>query len=95
MIITYEDLKELNSLDSLKAEQIQSTADRGNFQVMRKKSQEIYGSVGPILFRKGAVGDWKNLFTEAQSQEMDAKFKECLWGTKLKANLKYDVYCKA
>ncbi|CAM5102262.1 unnamed protein product [Eretmochelys imbricata] len=95
MIITYEDLKELNSLDSLKAEQIQSTADRGNFQVTRKKSQEIYGSVGPILFRKGAVGDWKNLFTEAQSQEMDAKFKECLGGTKLKANLKYDVYCKA
>ncbi|XP_030410137.1 sulfotransferase 6B1 [Gopherus evgoodei] len=105
MIITYEDLKE-NLASGVKqiaeffgfsptAEQIQFIADRGSFQAMREKSQEIYGSVGPILFRKGAVGDWKNLFTEAQSQEMDAKFKECLGGTKLEANLKYDVHCKA
>uniref|UniRef100_A0A8C8R5J9 Sulfotransferase n=1 Tax=Pelusios castaneus TaxID=367368 RepID=A0A8C8R5J9_9SAUR len=105
MIITYEDLKE-NLASGVKqiaeffgfsptAEQIQSIAERGSFQAMRERSQEIYGSVGATLFRKGAVGDWKNLFTEAQSQEMDAKFKECLGGTKLEAHLKYDVYCKA
>ncbi|KAM6355880.1 LOW QUALITY PROTEIN: sulfotransferase 6B1 [Podargus strigoides] len=41
------------------------------------------------------VGDWKNLFTEAQNQEMDAKFKVCLEGTKLGVKLKYGVYCKA
>jgi len=46
-------------------------------------------------FSLGVVGDWKNLFTEAQNQEMDAKFKACLEGTKLGAKLKYDVYCKA
>nr|XP_006135300.1 sulfotransferase 6B1-like isoform X1 [Pelodiscus sinensis] len=105
MLITYEDLKE-NLTSGLKqiaeffgfsptAEQIQSIADRGNFQAMREKSQEIYGPIGPVLFRKGVVGDWKNLFSDAQSKEMDAKFKECLGGTKLEAKMKYDVYCKA
>ncbi|NXE11627.1 ST6B1 Sulfotransferase, partial [Lophotis ruficrista] len=104
MIIIYEDLKE-NLTDSVKqiaeffgfspmAEQIQSIADRAAFQAMRDKSQETHGAVGSNLFRKGVVGDWKNLFTEAQNQEMDAKFKVCLEGTKLGAKLKYDVYCK-
>ncbi|OXB54204.1 hypothetical protein ASZ78_007994 [Callipepla squamata] len=77
-----------------KAEQIQSVADRATFQAVKNKAQETYGAVGTVLFRKGIVGDWKNLFTEAQNQEMDAKFKACLEGTKLGAKLKYDVYCK-
>ncbi|KAG8123472.1 hypothetical protein E2320_019064 [Naja naja] len=42
----------------------------------------------------GEVGDWRTLFTEAQSKEMDAKFEACLAGTKLGAKLKYDKYCK-
>ncbi|NXC51165.1 ST6B1 Sulfotransferase, partial [Penelope pileata] len=105
MIITYEDLKE-NLTSGVKqiaeffgfspsAEQIQSVADRATFQALKDKAQETHGAVGTLLFRKGVVGDWKNLFTEAQNQEMDAKFKVCLEGTKLGAKLKYDVYCKA
>ncbi|XP_009932692.1 sulfotransferase 6B1 isoform X1 [Opisthocomus hoazin] len=105
MIIMCEDLKE-NLTASVKqlaeffgfspsAEQIQSIAARATFQAVKDKAQESHGVVGSILFRKGVVGDWKNLFTEAQNQEMDAKFKVCLEGTKLGAKLKYDVYCKA
>ncbi|XP_019383251.1 PREDICTED: sulfotransferase 6B1 [Gavialis gangeticus] len=104
-ILIYEDMKE-NLASAVKqiadffgfspkAEQIQSIADRASYQAMRDKSQETHGSVGPILFRKGTIGDWKNLFTEAQNQQMDAKFKESLDGTKLGAMLKYDVHCKA
>uniref|UniRef100_A0A8C9FK29 Sulfotransferase n=1 Tax=Pavo cristatus TaxID=9049 RepID=A0A8C9FK29_PAVCR len=105
MIVIYEDLKE-NLTSGVKqiaeffgfsptAEQIQSIADRATFQAVKNKAQETHGAVGTVLFRKGVVGDWKNLFTEAQNQEMDAKFKVCLEGTKLGAMLKYDVYCKA
>lgn len=43
----------------------------------------------------GEVGDWKNLFTETQNQEMDEKFKERLAGTSLGAKLKYESYCQA
>ncbi|NWX88814.1 ST6B1 Sulfotransferase, partial [Nothoprocta ornata] len=104
MIVLYEDLKE-NLTSNVKqiaeflgfsstAEQIQSIADRATFQAVKDKAQETHGPVGSLLFRKGVVGDWRNLFTEAQNQEMDAKFKVCLGGTKLGAMLKYDVYCK-
>ncbi|NXJ12153.1 ST6B1 Sulfotransferase, partial [Odontophorus gujanensis] len=104
MIVIYEDLKENLTSGvkqiaeffgfSLTAEQIQSVADRATFQAVKDKAQETHGAVGTVIFRKGIVGDWKNLFTEAQNQEMDAKFKACLEGTKLGAKLKYDVYCK-
>ncbi|NWJ00536.1 ST6B1 Sulfotransferase, partial [Crypturellus undulatus] len=104
MVVLYEDLKQ-NLTSSVKqiaeffgfsstAEQIQSIADRATFQAVKDKAQETHGPVGSVLFRKGVVGDWKNLFTEAQNQEMDAKFQVCLGGTKLGAMLKYDVYCK-
>ncbi|CAM4648383.1 sulfotransferase 6B1-like [Lepidochelys kempii] len=104
MIITYEEMKEnlpqgVKQIAeflgfSLPEEKIQSIAENAAFESMSNKSQETHGKFGPILFRKGTVGDWKNLFTEAQSQEMDAKFEECLAGTKLGARLKYDKYCK-
>lgn len=42
----------------------------------------------------GEVGDWKNHFSPAQSQEMDTAFEKHLAGTKLGAKLKYDLYCK-
>ncbi|XP_009487255.2 sulfotransferase 6B1 [Pelecanus crispus] len=85
MIIICEDLKE-NLTASIKqiaeffgfsptAEQIQSIADRATFQAVKDKAQETHGAVGSILFCKGVVGDWKNLFTEAQNQEMDANSK--------------------
>uniref|UniRef100_A0A8D0C1H6 Sulfotransferase n=1 Tax=Salvator merianae TaxID=96440 RepID=A0A8D0C1H6_SALMN len=104
LIMTYEELKE-DLVAGVKqiaaffgftatAEQIQSIAGRAAFQAVRDRSQETHGAAGPLLFRKGIIGDWKNLFDETQNQEMDAKFKECLAGTKLGAKLKYDVYCK-
>nr|XP_028580081.1 sulfotransferase 6B1-like isoform X2 [Podarcis muralis] len=104
MIITFEELKE-NLHEGVKRiaefyelplsdEMIKSVAESSTFQAMSSKSEETHGRFAPILFRKGAVGDWKTLFTEAQSREMDAKFEECLAGTKLGAKLKYDQYCK-
>ncbi|XP_042296732.1 sulfotransferase 6B1 isoform X2 [Sceloporus undulatus] len=105
LILTYEELKE-DLVAGVKqiaeffgfmvtAEQIQVIADRASFEAVQERSQETHGAVGPLLFRKGVVGDWKNLFDETQNQEMDAKFKECLAGTKLGTKLKYEVYCKA
>uniref|UniRef100_A0A8B9N486 Sulfotransferase n=1 Tax=Accipiter nisus TaxID=211598 RepID=A0A8B9N486_9AVES len=107
MIIIYEDLKE-NLTASVKqiaeffgffptAEQIQSIADSATFQAVDNKAEETHGAVGSILFHKGKFVYilLKNLFIEAQNQEMDAKFKVCLDGVKLGIKLKYDVYCKA
>ncbi|XP_064428188.1 interferon-induced, double-stranded RNA-activated protein kinase isoform X3 [Mirounga angustirostris] len=73
---------------SLTGEQIQTISAQSTFHAMQAKSQETHGAVGRFLFRKGEVGDWKNLFSETQNQEMDAKFKECLEGTSLGAKLK-------
>ncbi|XP_074844648.1 sulfotransferase 6B1-like [Carettochelys insculpta] len=103
-IITYEEMKEnlpggVKQIAeffgfSLPEETIESIAENATFESMNSKSEETHGKFGSIFFRKGTVGDWKNLFTEGQSQEMDAKFEECLAGTKLGAKLKYDKYCK-
>ncbi|XP_058020427.1 sulfotransferase 6B1-like [Ahaetulla prasina] len=104
MIITYEELKE-NLLEGVKRiadfyelplsdEIIKSVADKVTFQAMSRKSPEVLGHFASVIFRKGEVGDWRTLFTEAQSKEMDAKFEACLAGTKLGAKLKYDKYCK-
>ncbi|OCT79938.1 hypothetical protein XELAEV_18026753mg [Xenopus laevis] len=104
MIVTFEEMKEdleaaikkmsLFSGFSLSEEQIQSIADKGTFKSMKEKSEKTHGAFGKVLFRKGEVGDWKNIFTEAQNQEMDAKFEQCLAGTKLGEMLQYNVYCK-
>ncbi|KAM9601198.1 sulfotransferase 6B1 [Trichechus inunguis] len=80
---------------SLTVEQIETISAQSTFQAMQARSQETHGAVGPFLFCKGEVGDWKNLFRETQSQEMDEKFKGCLTGTSLGAKLKYDSYCQA
>lgn len=43
----------------------------------------------------GIVGDWKNVFSESQNEEMDKIFeKHAAKKTKLGAMLKYDEYCK-
>lgn len=42
----------------------------------------------------GEVGDWRNHFSQVQSEQMDVAFKTHLEGTKLGARLKYDMYCK-
>ncbi|XP_020658483.3 sulfotransferase 6B1 [Pogona vitticeps] len=103
-IMTFEELKE-NLHEGVKQiadfydfplpeEKIQSIAEKATFQTMKSEAPQKIGAFAPVVFRKGVVGDWKTLFTEAQSQEMDAKFEECLAGTKLGTKLKYDKYCK-
>ncbi|KAM4693516.1 sulfotransferase 6B1-like [Discoglossus pictus] len=79
---------------SLTKEQVQQIAEKGTFKSMKEKSKQTHGEFGQVLFRKGDVGDWKNYFSEAQSQEIDAKFEKCLAGTKFGNLLNYNVYCK-
>lgn len=105
MIITYEALKENLAGGVQKiAEffclpvtegQIRLIAERATFDEMKARSQETHAGFGHILFRKGDVGDWKNYFSEAQNREMDAKFEECLAGTKLGKMMNYDIHCKS
>ncbi|KAM4693521.1 sulfotransferase 6B1-like [Discoglossus pictus] len=79
---------------SLTEEQVQQISDKGTFKSMKEKAKERYGELGQPIFRKGEVGDWKNYFSEAQSQEVDAKFKEYLAGTKIGDMINYTVNCK-
>ncbi|KAK2531466.1 sulfotransferase 6B1 [Columba guinea] len=105
MTITYEELKENPVLGvkniaaffgiPLTEKELQSVVERCSFQSMKKNSQKTHGAFGNILFRKGGVSDWKNLFSEDQNEKMDKAFEEHMRGTKLGAKLKYDVYCKA
>lgn len=105
LIITFEELKEdlLGGIKkmsdfygfSLSEEQIQSVADQCVFKSMKENAKNTHFKLADVFFRKGEIGDWKNHFTDLQSKEMDAKFEECLAGTKLGAKLKYDLYCKA
>ncbi|XP_078507362.1 sulfotransferase 6B1-like isoform X2 [Lissotriton helveticus] len=105
MVIMFEDMKadlavavqkiadffEIN----LTKEQIQLITERGHFKAMKERSKETHGILGSHVFRKGDVGDWKNYFSEAQSREMDAKFEECLGGTKLGEIMNYKIHCKS
>nr|XP_033793848.1 sulfotransferase 6B1-like [Geotrypetes seraphini] len=105
LILTYEDLKKNLAAGvkqiaeffgfSLTREQIQEIADKSTFQNMKANSQETHGRFGQILFRKGDVGDWKNYFSPAQSQEIEAKYEAYLGESKLEAKLKYNVHCEA
>ncbi|RXM36543.1 Sulfotransferase 6B1 [Acipenser ruthenus] len=79
---------------SLSDEQVQAIAQESTFETMKNKSKETHGQMGNVIFRKGGVGDWKNHFSEEQSKELDAKFEQCLAGTKIGAKLKYEVHCK-
>ncbi|XP_064563064.1 sulfotransferase 6B1-like [Zonotrichia leucophrys gambelii] len=105
MTITYEEVKE-NRAQVVKniatffgipltEEQLQLVVERSSFQSMKKNSDKTHGSLGNVLFRKGGVSDWKNLFTEDQNEKMDKAFEEHIAGTKLGKKLKYDLYCKA
>ncbi|XP_074393517.1 sulfotransferase 6B1 [Zonotrichia albicollis] len=105
MTITYEEVKENPALSvkniatffgiPLTEEQLQLVVERSSFQSMKKNSDKTHGSLGNVLFRKGGVSDWKNLFTEDQNEKMDRAFEEHIAGTKLGKKLKYDLYCKA
>uniref|UniRef100_A0A8D0FAC4 Sulfotransferase n=1 Tax=Strix occidentalis caurina TaxID=311401 RepID=A0A8D0FAC4_STROC len=94
MMITYEELKEVWYL-------IQSFLTH-----VGKDSASLlpryYSLSGVATFSfwyfflyTGVVGNWKDLFSKAQNEEMDRRFEDCLGGTKLAAKMKYDIYCKA
>ncbi|NXS26736.1 ST6B1 Sulfotransferase, partial [Pomatostomus ruficeps] len=105
MAITYEELKENRALGvkniaaffgmPLTEEELQLVVERSSFQSMKKNSEKTHGAFGNVLFRKGDVSDWKNLFSEDQNEKMDKAFEERIAGTKLGKKLKYDLYCKA
>ncbi|OXB65390.1 hypothetical protein ASZ78_017120 [Callipepla squamata] len=80
---------------SLTGEELQGVVERSSFQAMKKNSQKTHGALGSMLFRKGGVSDWKNLFNEEQNEKMDKVFEERIARTKLGTKLKYEVYCKA
>lgn len=104
LLMTFEDMKEdlegsikkISEFFSLPLteEQVKIIADKGTFKSMKENSKNTHGEMAKAIFRKGDVGDWKNYFSEAQSQEMDAKFEACLAGTKLGEVLKYNIYCE-
>ncbi|XP_051470136.1 sulfotransferase 6B1-like isoform X2 [Apus apus] len=105
MPMTYEELKENPVLGvksiaaffgiSLTEEELQTVVERSSFQSMKKNSEKTHGAYANVFFRKGAISDWKNLFSEDQNEKMDKAFEEHIRGTKLGTMLKYDVYCKA
>ncbi|XP_028828278.1 sulfotransferase 6B1-like isoform X2 [Denticeps clupeoides] len=104
MVITYEELKEdltgsIRQISQfsglpLTEDEVQTIAAESTFRAMLTVSKDTHSSFGSVLFRKGEVGDWKNLFTKAQSRQMDEEFTRRLGGTRLGAKLKYDVYCR-
>ncbi|XP_048842751.1 sulfotransferase 6B1-like [Brienomyrus brachyistius] len=103
MIVTFEDMKKnlqqqikevskfLNV--SLAEDEITVIAKESTFSVMKEHSKESHGQMGDVFFRKGEVGDWKNHFSKAQSQEMDTVFEKHLSGTRLADKLQYHLYC--
>ncbi|XP_073483894.1 sulfotransferase 6B1-like isoform X1 [Aquarana catesbeiana] len=104
MAVTFEDMKidfptQLKKISEffelpLTEEQICTVQSRTSFTSMKEKSEDTHGKLGDAFFRKGQIGDWKNLFTEEQSKEVDAKFQQYLAGTKLGELLNYTKYCK-
>ncbi|XP_075059704.1 sulfotransferase 6B1-like isoform X1 [Mixophyes fleayi] len=78
---------------SLTAEQIKEVQNKTTFEIMKEKSSDSHGNLGNVFFRKGEIGDWKSLFTEEQSKEIDAKFEESLAGTNLGEKINYSKYC--
>ncbi|XP_056419340.1 sulfotransferase 6B1-like [Hyla sarda] len=103
LLLTFEDMKtdliaELKKICdfygfSLTDEQLQKVQENTTFQSMKDKSSESHGNLGNVFFRKGEIGDWKSLFTEEQSKELDAKFEKHLAGTKFGEKINYPKYC--
>ncbi|XP_069625255.1 sulfotransferase 6B1-like [Ranitomeya imitator] len=103
LVLTFEDMKtdllaELKKISEffgiiLTDEQLQRVEEKSTFKSMKGKGTETHGNMANVFFRKGEIGDWKSLFTEEQSKQVDAKFEECLAGTKLGAKINYSKYC--
>ena len=73
---------------SLSAEVLAKITQQSTFQSMKSsntasRSWETRKEGEPPFMRKGAVGDWRNLFTQEQSAEFDAIYAERTKGTGL------------
>ncbi|KAG9334981.1 hypothetical protein JZ751_006204 [Albula glossodonta] len=77
---------------SLREEVIAKIADHCTFKNMKQNKMSNYSMV-PVEFmdqkkseflRKGIAGDWKNLFTEAQTEKFNAIYKEKMKDVKFK-----------
>lgn len=103
-MITYEQMKEdlaggIREISQffgfhLTEEQVKTISAESTFKAMKKNAVPSHGKFTDVLFRKGEVGDWKNQFIVAQSENMDKEFNNRLAGTKVGNLLKYDTYCK-
>ncbi|XP_068088076.1 sulfotransferase 6B1-like [Hyperolius riggenbachi] len=103
LALTFEDMKEDLPAQvrkicefyglTLTEEQIKLVQEKSTFAFMKEKYATTHGKMGDVFMRKGEVGDWKSLFTEAQSKEMDAMFEKHLAGTKLGEMMSYGKYC--
>ncbi|XP_063773966.1 sulfotransferase 6B1-like [Pseudophryne corroboree] len=103
LILTFEDMKmdfpaEIRKIAdfyglSMTDEQVEYVQNKTSFKSMKENSGNTHGKIGGAFFRKGEIGDWKSLFTEEQSKEVDAKFEETLAGTKLGEKIDYKKYC--
>ncbi|XP_077342482.1 sulfotransferase 6B1-like [Lithobates pipiens] len=103
LVLTFEDMKEdlpreLRKISdfyglAVTDEQIKLVQEKTTFSSMKEKSSSTHGDLGNVFFRKGEVGDWKSLFTEEQSKEVDAQFEKYLAGTKIGNMINYEKYC--
>ncbi|XP_077342483.1 sulfotransferase 6B1-like [Lithobates pipiens] len=103
LVLTFEDmkadlLKELKKISdfyglALTDEPIRLVKEKTTFSSMKEKSSKTHRDLGIVFFRKEEVGDWKSLFTEEQSKEVDAQFEKYLAGTKLGNMINYEKYC--
>ncbi|KAM3931926.1 sulfotransferase 6B1-like [Leptodactylus fuscus] len=103
LILTFEDMKadlcvEMRKICdfygiNLTDEQLQKVEEKSTFKSMKEKSSDTHGNLANAFFRKGEIGDWKSLFTEEQSKEVDANFEKYLAGTRIGEKINYSKYC--
>ncbi|XP_068088072.1 sulfotransferase 6B1-like [Hyperolius riggenbachi] len=103
MAVTFEEMKldlptQLRKISdffrlSLSPEQISLVEEQTSFTSMKEKSEATHGKLGNAFFRKGQIGDWRSVFTEPQSKQVDAEFEKYLAGTNLGDLLNYNKYC--